>query len=158
MLEPLLLSTVLIASAVFGWEPTGRVITVAGYPNGSLGASDGSAGALVGWLYNSRDFAAQRITASGVPAPGWPAGGRIVAGTSFSEYPAGAAAGAVGDGFFLWIRISPGTYNDLYLAHFDAAGTLDPRWPTDGLGVAVGPPQINSAIMVPDGTGGVLVS
>jgi hypothetical protein len=156
MLEPLLLTAALIASTIFGWDEGGRTLA-AGRVNVAIGAGDGGSGALVGWIKNSDDFAAQRITAAGLPAPGWPAGGRIVAGSGFFEGPAGAAAGAVGDCFFLWSRSVVGG-DDLYLSHFDAAGTLDPLWPSDGLGVAVGPMQIRSFLMVPDGTGGVLVT
>ncbi len=155
MLEPLLLSTALLTSAIFGWDLGGRTIGT-GSVVASIGASDGSAGGLVCWLKNS-DFAAQRITSAGVPAPGWPAGGRIVAGTTFSEYPAGVAAGAAGDGFFLWYRSVVGG-NQFRLAHTNASGAIDPLWPADGLGVAAAPLNAQFPLIVPDGTGGVLVS
>lgn len=122
---------------------------------------DGAGGCLLVWtdmrdlLTTGHDIYAQRLTASGAVAPGWPADGSPICTAPGDQHAASAAPDGAGGGFTTWQDTRP----DIYVQHVDGAGAT--MGPLDGLGI-VGPgvaSLVYGAIphAVGDGAGGVIV-
>jgi hypothetical protein len=118
---------------------------------------DGAGGVLIAWG-DLRDGPlaayAQRVTAGGQIAPGWPANGvRIELGLAIRGLISDGAGGAY------LATATFGSFNDLeyYLQRFLGDGTLAPGWPEGGVPVCLAPDERNSLRMIPDGAGGALL-
>jgi hypothetical protein len=139
-----------------GWPADGLPISVlpAGQ-GGTVLAPDGAGGVLMAWG-DSRDgpiaVYAQRVSPSGVVAPGWPENGRrIVLGRYRRELMSDGAGGAylscAGDGDY-----------SLYLQRFTGDGGIAPGWPEGGALVCNAPGERYGLPTVPDGVGGALLA
>jgi hypothetical protein len=125
-------------------------------------ALDGSGGAYVMWHSADESARAQRITAAGATAPGWPAGGITLGSVIPSTDVQRVALLPSGNDHWLAVWLQPDYDNRLRLKlqRFASDGTLDPVWPPDGLlGLETQPssPPPNAATfqLVSDGQGGV---
>ena len=150
------------------WPANGGALCTAG--SGQAGptvVADGTGGAIVAWTDGRNyddDVYAQRVLATGVVDPRWPADGLALAtGPAEQGSPAIIPDGAGGaimtwmdahrgeDGFYI------GTY-DLFAQHVLPGGMLDPAWPAPALGVCTaGRDQYLSGV-VPDRGGGAIVA
>ena len=158
---------------VAGWPADGLTVCAAPGTRDALGITpDGAGGAIIVWEdHRSGAFQqlyAQRITATGSIAAGWPAGGLAVctyptiAGiVRDSRYRSQAYSSIVGDGagggFIAWqdARADDG---DIYLQHLLPDGTMPPGWPQNGLAVCAAPGIQQAPALAADGAGGVLVA
>lgn len=148
-----------------GWPPYGR-------PIGALdvnqveptAVSDGSDGLLVTWAdyrndvssLGDLDLFALRLTSQGEPAPGWPANGipvcAVISQQRFSRLVADGSGGAL----VAWEDDRSG--NDIFAHHILGTGSMDPRWPVNGLAVCQQPgPQLETQVCT-DGSGGMFVT
>ena len=119
-------------------------------------ALDGAGGLLVSFTHVSRSadlVHVLRLTAAGVPAPGWSAGGTIPRPTFDAQLPSVICGDGAGGAFTAWAGGGWGAY----ASHVLADGTLDARWPQYGL--ALGDTSACQAPgIVTDGAGGCLVT
>lgn len=142
-----------------GWPAEGFNVSAAGGDQRNLAlAPDGAGGAFCLWNNGSYVLSAQRYTAAGATATGWPANGRTLVTT-------GMAAAAVSDGaggaFIAWLDIRAATLYDVYLLRIDADGLPSPGWPATGVPVCTAPGHQpapgGTTKLVADGAGGVMV-
>jgi hypothetical protein len=138
------------------WGPTGVVVHSASTSlDRAVVAPDGSGGAIVAWADGATGASfAQRMDASGVLAPGWPAGGAQI-------FDSGEPGTIVGDGsggaFFARVFFfGTGTIKSQHLKN---DGTLPAGWPASGVVVTSGPGGFTSlgTSAISDGTGGEIV-
>lgn len=145
------------------WPAGGRAVcTAAGNQVRPRVVGDGAAGVLVawsdarsGWDY---DIYAQRVLASGLVAPGWPAGGLALCTVPLNQsepvlVPDGASGAIVA-----WTDHRPGTDSDVYAQHALASGLVDPAWPSGGRALCAAPENQHSPDLVADGAAGAIVT
>ncbi len=97
-----------------------------------------------------------RLTGSGQLAPGWSAGGNVIAHQGGPRSLDAVTPDGVGGAYFAWTE-QRFYRTDLYVAHAGADGTFDPSWPANGLPVYdLGLPR-DRAFALPDGAGGALL-
>lgn len=130
--------------------------------------SDGTGGGFIAWQDNRDEIAdiyAQRVTASGDIAPGWPADG-IPVNAAAGHQRLGILNPAVSDGsggFIIpWVDyrdfVAGGTLEDIYAQRILSDGSIAPGWPVDGLPVRRAPSRDDSPKLIADGTGGAFFS
>ena len=155
--------------AVAGWLPDGAPIAVAPGNQSAPGmAPDGAGGAYLAWadarILPVQAFV-QRITATGDPAPGWPANGRLVAGSTLAQTGVVVAPDGAGGALVSWsVRHADGSVFQM-LERIRGDGSLAPGWPASGVtcdSIANGGTascQFSGAPqgIVPDGVGGAFV-
>ena len=125
-----------------------------------VAASDGAGGAVVAWVdHRSGGYThiyAQRVDASGTPL--WAEDGvAVCTAAGDQQYPVIAPDGA-GGAIVAWFDYRGG-WGDVYAQRIAAAGT--PQWAENGVALcsSVGTPSPENFIhMIPDGTGGALVT
>jgi IPT/TIG domain-containing protein/type IX secretion system substrate protein len=172
LFSSLLAASVLAVTPRFchaAWTPDGVAACAAAGPQVHPHAvADGTGGVIVVWQDSRRgdnvwDVYAQRITAGGAIAAGWPPNGRVLC-ASGSAYAAAGPALAVPDGaggaLVLWGdgRVPRG----IYAQRVNAGGQLAPGWPSDGRLIAGADASGNFPIrlwsVLPDGEGGAYLA
>ena len=152
-----------------GWTADGVALCTAtkvqSYPQI---ASDGAGGAFVSW-HDSRvhpvvdlyDIYAQRVTANGTIAPGWPVDGLEICTASSSQlYPEIVSDGA-GGAIITWDDRRTGQpidpiYQEIYAQRVNAAGV--PLWTVNGVVLCNAVSTQEKPQIVSDGTGGAIVA
>ena len=130
-------------SALATWTPDGVAVCGACDAAFILVAQDGAGGAFVVW--NERlglDIHAQRITASGEIAAGWPQDGVLVSTAPGAQYLSMSRVKPDGMGGFLAAWTDGRNYpsdHDVYAQRILADGSVAPGWPVNGVAVAQGP-------------------
>lgn len=126
--------------------------------------SDGAGGGIVVWR-DSRsgnyDIYAQRVTASGAIAPGWPATGLAVCTATGDQNTPVAAPDGAGGAVIAWADERAGVgLGDIYAMRVNANGTLHPSWPVNGRNLSILSPANNELgpDIVSDGNGGAIVA
>ncbi len=147
------------ASGAVPWTTDGVAIctnTQGSQANPTI-VSDGSGGAIITW-YDSRngqlDIYAQRVDASG--AMQWTVDG--VAICTFSgnkQYPTIASDGS-GGAIITWHDYRSFTNYDIYAQHVNASGTI--QWTADGVAIDTATGDQTLPIIVPDGSGGAIIT
>jgi hypothetical protein len=127
-----------------GWPADGVAICTAadGQSQPDI-VSDGAGGAIIVWIDrrggNYTDIYAQRVTASGAIAAGWPAQGRaICTATEQQDFPTIASDGAQG-AIIAWAdyRNYQVSNRDIYATRVAGNGTVGGgAWPANGLDIA----------------------
>ena len=147
-----------------GWVPDGTL--VGSSPTSQFGPkveADGLGGAIIAW--SDEDIHAQRLTAGGTVAEGWPNSGvTLCAAVRRQEFLAICSNGA-GGAFVIWedTRRWSGlgarfpSY-DLYGSHVTSGGTIAQGWPGDGLALSDATSAQFDHSLAPDGTGGLVVA
>lgn len=153
------------------WPTAGRALLTdpAGLGPGAQQASavivpDGAGGAIVAWqdirgTATGTKIFAQHVLASGVVDPAWPANGRaLVAIESLQQNHVMIPDGA-GGAIVAWSDSRFGlSSTHIFAQHVLASGSVDPRWPVDGLAVVTAPGLQDFPEIVSDGAGGAFVS
>jgi hypothetical protein len=123
-------------------------------------APDGRGGAIVTWQDargGGADIYAQRVLATGVVDPAWPADGRALCTATGNQLNPAIVADGAGGGIVTW-EDNRGAASDIYAQRVLAGGIVDPAWPANGraacaaIGAQVGP-RIAS-----DGAGGAIIT
>jgi len=109
--------------------------------------ADGTGGAIVVWEDQSRshdattDLYAQRVTAEGLIADGWPADGLAICTAVGSQLDPMLCTDGDGGAFIAWydLRVNHTVPNGppvVFVQHVRGDGTLAPGWPMDGMRIA----------------------
>jgi hypothetical protein len=111
--------------------------------------------------FGDDDIWAQRLTATGQVAPGWPAGGHEVGagpGLQFLAIDPGAVADA-GDGWWFTYYSTPsGSESDVMMLHMDGLGNPMPGWPVYGRSVTAAAGVQAQSALCSDGADGIYVA
>ncbi len=129
---------------------------------------DGKGGLYVAWTeygdYPATDYDAyvQRLTGSGLIAPGWPVGGLALCALRKSQSPQAITLDGYGGAFVTWYddrSVGPtfGTGFDTYVQRVLAGGTVAPNWPTNGMAASLAINGQFPEALVPDASGGCYV-
>jgi len=155
------------APAAAQWTPGGVRLCQSGC-SGDLPRviADGAGGAFVAWRGNSpttgTDVYLQRITASGVIAPGWPLEGLPVALLTDSQEAIDLVGDGQGGALIVWRDFrnsgSGGTSLDIYAQRIRSDGSIAPGWPLNGAPVSRGPGYQDLPLIAPDGAGGAFIA
>jgi hypothetical protein len=160
-------------TSVDGWPAGGLMLspnaTAAGIDRVGMGLSwressivpDGTGGAFVAWTDlgdDAGDIRVQRITANGVPAAGWPAGGIAVCRARGAQSRPTIATDGGGGIFIAWQDSRDAVNPDIYLQRITAAGTVADGWTHGGDPVVRDPYRQESPVVVSDGAGDAIVA
>jgi hypothetical protein len=127
--------------------------------DGMVACADGAGGAFVAWYDNRNglaDIFVQHILASGTLDPAFPAGGLAVVTESAGQTSPSIVPDGAGGIVVAWIDGRPFGLGGVYAQHVLPTGTVDPAWPVNGRGLAVGPGIGGSPKLVSDGAGGAI--
>jgi hypothetical protein len=144
-----------------GWPSAGLTLaTAAGQQRLPAMVLDAAGGAVVAW-YDTRsgsgDIYAQRFTAAGAIAAGWPAAGLAVCTQASEQYaPAILGDGASG-GFIAWEDFRGGT-TDIYAQRVTGAGAISAGWPANGVALTTASGEQYAPRLMGDGSGGAIVT
>src|SRR5215831_7119744 len=157
------LALLLIAAPVEAqWSPRGVRLC----QNGCAGdlpriIGDGAGGAFVAWRdYSNRaatdaDLYLQRVTASGLIAPGWPPGGVPVVVVVDSQDAPDLALDGQGGVLIAWQDFrnsgTGGTSLDVYAQRIQGDGSIAPGWPANGAPATRAPDYQEFPVIAPDG-------
>jgi hypothetical protein len=134
-----------------------RVCTNGGGQGMAAITSDGTGGAIVAWVdwrAGSNDIYAQRISAAGAPL--WTPDGVIVSDAVNNQYyPVVVPDGKKG-AIVAWVDERNIGNRDIYIAGVDSSGT--PYWTPDGYAICTETGHQDEPVIIPDGTGGAIVS
>ncbi|MBI5710366.1 MAG: hypothetical protein HZC42_08705 [Candidatus Eisenbacteria bacterium] len=141
------------------WTPDGTRLCL-GTTDGvsSAAVSDGHGGAIVVWVDNRTgdgDLYAQRFTAPGSIAAGWPADGVPLCTARGSQYRAALTSDGDGGAVVVWQDFRAGN-GDLYAQRITAAGQV--VWTADGLPVCVDPSEQAAPTVAADAAGGAFMA
>ncbi len=142
------------------WTANGVALTNS--PSGQarpIAISNGAAGAIViclDYRNNEADIFGQRILSTGAVDPAWPAGGRVLNADFYDHANPALVSDGAGGALLSWDDLRGG--RDIYAQHVLATGALDPAWPATGTALCLATGNQVSPRMVPDGTGGAIVT
>ena len=147
------------------WPADGRALSTqpdtAAHPSPPAAISDGGGGAIVAWAdfrNGNSDIYAQHVRANGMLDPTWPVDGRALCTALGDQRRPDIVNDNAGGALVGWDDLRGGTTSDIYAQHVRVTGAVDPAWPMDGqLGCAASGNQ-SFVRMVPDGSGGALIS
>ena len=147
------------------WPADGAALcTAAGIQQRIRAIPDGVGGAIAVW-YDQRggvgndDIYAQRVRASGVLDPAWPADGQVLcSATGAQQFPSIGADGSTG-AIVTWYdeRAAVGI-GDVYAQHISSGGVVDAGWPGDGAAVCTATSRQQFPVLIGDGTHGAVIS
>ncbi|MBI5711007.1 MAG: hypothetical protein HZC42_12015 [Candidatus Eisenbacteria bacterium] len=149
-----------------GWPAEGVVLcTVPQGPGLTALVSDGAGGAYAVWDDWRRgatqadfDIYAQRVTASGVLAPGWPADGLPLCTASNTQWASVACPDGQGGLIAAWVDYRAVYYAAAYAIRVGPDGQRLPGWPENGLRVSTAYGFQSDLGLATDGQGGAYVS
>lgn len=105
---------------------------------------------------------AKRITPDATLAPGWPAGGLVIATGPHDRTLEALVGDGAGGAYFVWDDLGDSrvtTLNFVVMAqHITADGQVFPGWPVGGIPVTTASHLQDYAKAVPDGAGGLIVT
>ncbi len=138
------------------WTADGvGISTAAGSQKDPGMASDGSGGAIIGWVdYRGgvSDIYAQRITAAGTPQ--WTTDGIPVCAAEDYQTLVRTVGDGSGGAVFSWTD-ARGVGKDIYAQRTDGSGSL--LWTADGVTITSAQNDQTEPVMLPDGTGGATI-
>jgi hypothetical protein len=157
----------ILASGVVdpAWPANGSAVcTAAGDQSFAKITTDGAGGAIIVW-HDLRaggmefDIFAQRVLASGVVDPAWPADGRALCPTAaFGQDTPVIVSDGAGGAIVAWQDFRSGVSTDIYAQRVLASGVVDPAWPVDGRALCTATSLQTGAAIVSDGAGGAVVA
>jgi hypothetical protein len=154
-------------SPVAGWPADGILVCDdSGQQNAFQPIADGAGGAWLVWAdsrnagTSGRDIYTQRITGSGTPATGWPAGGLVACDAPGNQIAPHLIGDGSGGAFVVWLDRRTAPDGDPFIQHLSSDGTPASGWPANGIAVcnASGGEQLSLDSIVGDGAGGVIVA
>jgi len=144
-----------------GWPSSGlELAAAAGQQRLPALVPDGAGGAVVTW-YDTRagagDIYAQRVTASGTLASGWPATGLAVCSQASGQYAPAILTDGQAGAFIAWEDFRGGT-TDVYAQRVTGAGAISTGWPADGVALTSASGEQYAPRLMGDGAGGAIVT
>lgn len=123
-------------------------------------AADGAGGGIVSWADfrgPSGDIYCQRVLASGMIDPNWPADGRGLCTASGTQAKPAMVSDGNGGAIVAW-QDYRNTYSHVYAQHVLASGAVDPSWPANGKAICTSAIAQVYIVMASDGAGGAVVA
>lgn len=145
------------------WPHDSRAVcTAPGGQSQPLIVSDGAHGAIVAWRDHRDDYGdiyAQRVRATGVVDPAWPADGRALCTAYEEQRGLVMTSDGVGGAIVAWtdLRLGYSGYIDVYAQRVLPSGDLAAGWPEDGRPIATAPNDQDATGIVSDGSGGAII-
>lgn len=145
-----------------GWPAGGRSVAdvAGGVRTAPSMVADGAGGVVVAWQEwdgVELDVRAQRLTAAGGIAPGWPGGGRVVCAVAGAQ--GRTAMSVIQSGFLIaWQDDRAGPASDVYALALTPSGGLVSNWALDGAAVCRAPGLQHDVRVASDGAGGAFVA
>jgi hypothetical protein len=134
-----------------GWPSEGRPIVTAPRDQDPLVISpDGFGGVFVSWtdpVGPGADCYVQRVLSDGTLAPGWPAGGVLVAPATQFPKITGVNPDGNGGAYIAWNIDVP--FHDILVQHLTASGQVAPGWPIIGRPIVEAPGTRSFAVLTP---------
>lgn len=144
------------------WPVNGRALGIPAVPVGIAVVEDGVGGVLIAWPdYRSGtnyDMYAQHVMSTGNLDPAWPAGGRDLSTSTISQMHPQMVTDGWGGAVVTWEGNGGATGTDIFAQRVMAGGAVDPAWPADGRALCTAAGNQGNITIVPDGTGGAIVS
>jgi hypothetical protein len=152
------------------WPADGLVVCVAvrTQTNPRM-VADGAGGALVTWQdsrssspgFDVYDIYAQRLLATGAPAPGWPANGAAVCTNVGNQLFPEIAPDGAGGAIVTWYDRRSGQpadpiFQDIFAQRISASGV--PLWTPDGIRICTAVSTQLGQVIAADGAGGAIVA
>lgn len=146
------------SSSLAAWVANGTLLTnVAWNQYASEMIPDGAGGAIVVWSDGRSgagfDIYAQRVTGNGVAL--WTPNGVPISTAPGDQYFPVITSDGAGGAIMAWVDNRPGT-GGVYVRRINAAGTV--QWTADGVGLATHALGVDELQIVPDGSGGAIVT
>jgi hypothetical protein len=142
------------------WPLNGAAVcTAAGAQDAPVVIADGAGGAIVFWNDQrgaDTDLYAQRITAAGVVAVGWPAGGLAICEATGDQFHGGAISDGAGGAIVVWSDPRAGA-RDVYALRITGTGTVAAGWTAGGTALCTATGVQDYPRAVADGVGGAIV-
>ncbi len=145
------------------WPAAGLAVCTAGQTQRrTVAVADGTGGAIVAWEdYRNGiylDIYAHHVLGSGVVDPAWTADGVALSTNPYDQsYPAIASDGA-GGALVTWADLSNASDADIFAQRVLASGVADPAWTAGGIAVCMAASTQANPRLVPDGSGGALIT
>ena len=145
-----------------GWQPNGNALTsYTCYKYVVSIVPDGAGGAFLVWSDDEclpqRNLYAQRLTASGAVAPGWPAAGLGICLAGGNQDSPLVTADGAGGAFVAWEDWRSGS-SMIYAQHVLGSGSTAPGWPADGRAVCAAGDGESLPAITRDGADGVFIA
>ena len=146
------------SSSLAGWVANGTLLTNVGGSQYALEMiPDGAGGAIVVWSDGRGlagwDIYAQRVNGNGVAL--WTPNGVPICTAPGDQYFPVITSDGAGGAIMAWVDYRPGT-GGVYVQRINAAGTV--QWTADGVGLATHGLGVDALQIVPDGSGGAIVT
>ncbi len=152
-----------------GWPPDG--VAVVTEPSTQIRRQmilDGTGGVIIVWedrrgeLATFYDIYAQRVTAEGTIAPGWPEDGLPLCTSPGYQVNAALASDGAGGAIVVWEDERDATteapYADIYATRVTPDGTIAPGWAPNGNPVSTAPNAQRIPAILEDGAGGAIIA
>jgi len=144
------------------WPPTGAIVSM-GLENASTAClvADGTGGALVSWTESGvtpNQVYAMRITAAGVPGPGWPANGKSVAPSASDQYLQSMISDGTSGALLFWQEARGGSGPDIYAQRILLNSHIHSAWTVGGTPVSTAINNQWQAIATTDGAHGAIAT
>jgi len=138
-----------------GWTVGGSVVCdTTGDQVGPQAAADGSGGVVVVWqdyrAGSTRDLYAQRVSAAGARAAGWPSAGAPVCTAAGEQAAPRIVSDGDGGAVVTWYDYRSGNETDIFAQHLTGAGAVTPGWSANGLVLCNAPGDQQSPALVAD--------
>ncbi len=159
------LALLLAGAPAAAWSPDGVLLSNSCCARSAQVVPDGLGGAIIVWQdtrHVNQDIYAQRVTATGEIAPGWPADGVPVCTHPAAQLLTSVAGDGEGGVLITWYDgrnvLSGTTGVDLYAQRLLADGSRAPGWVVDGVPVAQPPGTQDRPVVAADGEGGAYIT
>jgi hypothetical protein len=90
--------------------------------------------------------------------PAWPANGRALCAATGNQFLPRIVGDGSGGAVVAWKDLRSGSNFDIYAQHVQAAGIVDPAWPTDGRALCTAIDDQDGQVIASDGAGGAVVA
>ena len=123
--------------------------------------SDGFDGAIVCWVdlrSGEADIYAQRITAAGAIAAGWPSDGLAICTSSGNQRSAGIVTDGAGGAIIVWEDERNGDWEDIYAQRVTGSGTIASGWSVNGVALCTAYEIQQFPVISSDAAGGAIVA
>ena len=149
-------------NVVLPWPATGAALTDTLTSQYFVAAvSDGADGAIAVWIdyrNGNVDVYAQRVTAGGEIAPGWPRNGVPICTAADNQTVTGIVTDGAGGAIIVWFDHRDGLRSRAYVSRVTADGAIAPGWSQDGAPVTEVSRNQSYPVLAPDGQHGAIVA
>ncbi len=144
-----------------GWPAAGvAVCTATGVQDAPRVVTDGAGGVFVAWedaRSGTKDIYLSRVTSTGALAAGWPANGLGVCTVASAQSGLQIASDGAGGAYLVWTDLRS-VDQDIFVQRVLPSSAVASGWPVNGLAACSVAGQQSNPAIVPDGSGGAIVT